>query len=125
MTDQERVALYQMAYKEASLGPGARYAIGGTAGAALGVILATTTARDRKEAIRNSLMFGGLLGVIGGSVGLKTAPSVRPTSKEPQSEKFSRTGPIHPSELVSGKQEPIKPEEWKKSKDDSPTGIRM
>lgn len=90
MTDQERIALYQMAYKEAA-GPGTRYAIGGTAGAALGVILATTTARDHKEAIRNSLKFGALLGVMGGSIGLKTTP----------------------------------PEEWKKSKDDSPTGISM
>jgi hypothetical protein len=74
MTDQERIALYQMAYKEASLGPGARYAIGGSLGAALGVILATTTARDRKEAIRNSLMFGTLWGAMGGSIGIKTKP---------------------------------------------------
>ena len=122
MTDQERIALYQMAYKEASLGPGARYAIGGTAGVALGVILATTTARDRKEAIRNSLMFGTLLGAMGGSIGIKTKPA---GGCERPSEKFSRTGPIQPSELASGEQEPIKPEEWKKSKDDSPTGIKL
>jgi hypothetical protein len=119
MTDQERIALYQTAYKEASLGPGARYAIGGSLGAALGVVLATATARDRKEAIRNSLMFGGLLGAMGGSMGIKTTPPVKPTRKEPPSEKFSRTGPIQRWEL-SGEQEPIKPEEWKKSKDDSP-----
>ena len=100
MTDQERIALYQMAYKEASLGPGARYAIGRAPGAAPGGILATTTARDRKEAIRNSLMFGTLLGAMGGSMGIKTKPA----------------GGCERSS------EPIKPEEWKKSKDDSPIG---
>jgi uncharacterized membrane protein YfcA len=103
MTDQERIALYQMAYKEASLGrlrAGARYAIGGSLAAALGVILATTTARDRKEAIRNSLMFGTLLGAMGGSMALKTRPAGG----------YERSS------------EPIKPEEWKKSKDDSPIG---
>lgn len=115
MTDQERIALYQMAYKEASLGPGARYAIGGSAGPLLGLYWPPLPPGTARRAIRNSLMFGGILGAMGGSMGIKTTPPVKPTRKGSRSPrvKFSRKGPIQRWELVSGKQEPIKPEKWK------------